>query len=157
MKSTIRNLSLLLVSCLFIYGSCSKDDANSNTGGSFVINGTSYDVTSTTRTTSTNLIWFNFTSLNSTTFANSSVNFYFAGTNTPAPGTYNITTSSVGLAADQVYAKATSTTSSSVTTAYDATGTGTVQVSVNGGKVSISMSNTSMTNSGTVSANVNEK
>lgn len=96
MKSTIRNLSLLLVSCLFIYGSCSKDDANSNTGGSFFINGTSHDVTSTTRTTSTNLIWFNFTSLNSSTFANSSVNFYFAGTSIPAAGTYNITSSSVG-------------------------------------------------------------
>lgn len=157
MKKAFRNLSILLVSCLFIYGSCSKDDANSNSGGSFSINGTSYNVTSTVKLTTSNVTGFSFTSLNSTTFANSVINFYFAGADVPAAGTYQITTSSVGLAANQVYVMATSTTSSSVTTQYDATGTGTVQVSVNGGKVSISMGSIPATNSATLSANVNEK
>lgn len=157
MKKTIRNLAILLCSCLFIYGSCSKDDAHNNSGGSFMINGTTYNVTSTTKITSANLVCFSFTSLNSTTFANSTVNFYFSGTSVPATGTYTIASSSAGLGATQVYMMATSTSSSSSTTEYDATGTGTVQVSVNNGKVSISMGNTPTTNSGTVSANVNEK
>lgn len=151
----MKNTILILFSAILLLASCSKKDNTNSSGGEFIINGTSYKITSSNKLTSSNLIWFNFVSLDYTTFANSAVNFYFSGTTIPAAGVYNIRNSSVNLGSNEVYVLATSTTSSSSTTQYESIGTGTVQVSVNSGKVAIKMNNTPMTNA-TVSADVSE-
>ncbi len=109
-----------------------------------------------------NNLGYTFTSLNMQTYANAAVDFYFAGSTTPAAGTYTIVDaySNSTLSANQIGFAATSTTSSSQTTVYEPNAGGTAQVTVNGGKVSITINavgvRVSPSGNSTISASVGE-
>ena len=144
-------ISLAIISC--------KKDTASTGGGSFTINGTSYNVTSTNRIITSNVVCLTFTSLNSQTFDNRTVNFYFASS--PSGGTYNLVSSSAGMSTGQVYFLATSSNGLSSPTEYSSDGiSGSITVSESGGKVTITMAsiNMAITGGGTasISANVTE-
>jgi hypothetical protein len=149
-------ITTLILSIAII--SCKKDTASTG-GGTFTINGASYNVTSTNRIVTSNVVCLTFTNLNSQTFDNRTVNFYFAGA--PSGGTYNLVSSSVSMSAGQVYFLATSSNGLSSPTEYSSDGiSGSITVSESGGKVTVTMAsiNMAVTGGGTasISANVNE-
>ena len=160
----MKKFSFLLIGVfIFLLTGCKKDSDNSGNefGGNFVINGTSYAVTSASKITSANLTAYTFTNLNNSNFENRTVNFYFAGASAPAAGTYNFVTSSAGMGANEVYVSATTSNGTGSPTDYTSTGSGTVQVSITNGKIYLTMSATSLGmtggGSGTISADIYQK
>lgn len=150
-------LTSLIITIALI--SCKKE--TSTGGGSFTINGTTYDVTSSTRITSANIVCLTFTNLNSQTFENRTINFYFPGTSTPSAGSYSFVSSSAGMSAGQVYFLATSSNGMGSPTEFSSDGvSGNISVTVNSNKVTVSMSSTNMTitggGTGAISASVTE-
>jgi hypothetical protein len=159
---------IMLLALSMTAAACKKsDDAGTGgkiAGGSFSINNVSYDVTSEVRTVTNNMVWFSFWNFNMQTLATATVNFYFAGTATPASGTYNVVTSSAGLGATDMYFQASvGDGSGHTTTYYPVADDGTATVTVNDGKVTIVMGSVSMSSSAggsantTASASVGEK
>ncbi len=159
----MKQISILIACLALAIGSCKKsDDGGSGkiAGGSFTIGSQSYDVTSSARvTTGSNVIMYTFTSFNSSTFANSTVNFYFAGNTTPAAGTYNVVNVAGPLAANQVGFSASQYVSSLIS--YLPSGSGTASVTVDNDKITIHMNTINVSadpgSPTTISAAVGEK
>lgn len=160
----MKQFSILMLGLALLAGSCKKSDDNGNgaiAGGSFTINGQSYAVTSAARINSGNLISFMFSNFNAQTLANSHVTFYFPGAATPAAGTYTVVGSTAGMSANQVSFSASSSDGSMNTTFYEPAGGESVNVTVNGDKVTINMASATASSSAggnvTISAAVGEK
>ncbi len=145
-----KSLFTSILSLIILFYSCKKEDTKSpstgQSGGNFVLNNVSYNVTSASKLT-TNITSYSFNSYNKQTFLNSAINFYFAGTNTPVSGTYTLVPSTANIGPNQVYVLATNENG----TGFESVNVvSTITVTVSGNQVDFKMNNTNLTETGGV-------